>query len=119
MENIILVIHLVIVVAMIASILVQRSSTDGLSGLSGGSGGNALFSVRGKANLLTRVTKWLAVAFICTSLALAYLATHRHSGSIADKITADKVEAPVAADKKPAEEKPAEPAAAPEAPLAN
>jgi len=114
MDTIILVLHLVIVTALIFVILIQRTGQDGLSGLGGASsGGNALFSVRGKANLLTRLTSILATLFIVTSMTLAYFATHKAGGSIADKIAAQ----PAAIEKKldskdaakPAETKPAEP----------
>lgn len=91
MENIVLAIHMIIVVAMILVILVQRTNTDGLSGLGGGSSsGNALFSVRGKANILTKLTSFLALGFLITSLTLAYMANHRTNKSLVDKIVSDK-----------------------------
>src|ERR1700761_8300237 len=89
MENIILAIHFVIVVSMILAILIQRANTDGLSGLGGGSSsGNALFSVRGKANFLTKITSFLAVGFLVTSLTLAFMASHQASHSVVDTISA-------------------------------
>lgn len=75
---------------MIGVILIQRTSSDGLSGLSGGGGGNALFSVRGKANILTKLTTFLAIGFLITSLTLAYLAAHKPKDSVVDKIAAEK-----------------------------
>lgn len=107
---------------MILAILVQKTNSDGLSGLGGGStSGNALFSVRGKANILTKITSILAVGFLATSLTLAYLANHRTANSLVDKIAAET--SPVKADdfKAPAATKDAaEPAkkSAPEVPLA-
>lgn len=114
METIILSVHLVIVVTLIFVILIQRTGQDGLSGLGGGSGGgsNALFSVRGKANLLTRMTSILATLFIITSLSLAYIATHKQGDSIVDKISSTK-----AAPSDVKTEEPATPAA-PQVPLA-
>jgi preprotein translocase subunit SecG len=92
MDNIILVIHLIVVVSLIFVILIQRSGQDGLSGLGGASGGsNALFSVRGKANLLTRLTSILATMFLITSLSLAYIATHKYKGSIVNTLTTESV----------------------------
>lgn len=83
MDNIILVIHLIVVSALIFVILIQRSGQDGLSGLGGASSGsNALFSVRGKANLLTKMTSILATIFLITSLSLAYIATHKNKASV-------------------------------------
>ena len=72
METIILVIHLILAIALVAVVLLQRSEGGGL-GIGGGSGGG-LMSVRGTANLLTRVTAVLAAAFMATSLILAIIA---------------------------------------------
>ncbi len=91
MENIVLVIHLAIVISMVLCILIQRTNTDGLSGLGGGSSsGNALFSVRGKANILTKITTFLALGFLITSLTLAYMANHHAQNSLVDKIVTEK-----------------------------
>lgn len=90
MDNIILVIHLIVVSALIFVILIQRSGQDGLSGLGGASGGsNALFSVRGKANLLTKMTSILATIFLITSLTLAYMATHSNKSSVIGSVKSE------------------------------
>jgi len=119
MENIVLIIHLAIVISMILVILVQRTNTDGLSGLGGGSSsGNTLFSVRGKANILTKITSFLAVGFLITSLTLAYLASHKASHSLVDKIAAEKANiTPADFQNAPKANAPAKPTA-PDVPLA-
>lgn len=71
MINVILVLHVFIAVAMIGSVLIQRSE-GGALGMGGGTGG--LMTARGSANLLTRVTAVLAVCFFTTSILLAILA---------------------------------------------
>ena len=79
MEQIVLVIHLLVAVALVAVVLLQRSEGGGL-GIGGGGGGmGALMSVRGTANLLTRITAILAACFMATSLTLAIL-SGAHSG---------------------------------------
>ena len=76
MENVLLVVHLIIAVAMILLILIQRNAQDG-GGLMGGGGTmGGLFTARGSANALTRTTAILAVSFIVTSLLLTILANH-------------------------------------------
>jgi preprotein translocase subunit SecG len=65
-------IQLVITIALIGVILLQQSDGGGL-GL--GSGHNALFTVRGTANLLTRVTAFLAVLFIGNCLLMTVIAS--------------------------------------------
>lgn len=75
MEQIVLVIHLLVAVALVAVVLIQRSEGGGL-GIGGGGGGGGMgsfMSVRGTANLLTRVTAILAACFMATSLTLAIL----------------------------------------------
>lgn len=77
METILLVILIVIAIAMIGLVLLQRSE-GGALGIGGGPG--AMFSARGSANLLTRVTAVLAALFMILSLVLAVL-----SGEWADR----------------------------------
>ena len=75
MESIVLVIHLLVVLALIGVVLLQRSEGGGLG--MGGGGGGGLVSVRGTANMLTRATAVLAGVFFLTSLTLAILASSR------------------------------------------
>lgn len=101
MEAIILVIHLLVILALIVVVLLQRSEGGGLG--IGGGGGGGLVSVRGSANLLTRTTAILAVAFFVTSLTLAIVASTRmESRSIMD-------EAPLAPAVPTEPEQPAQP----------
>ena len=70
MQTVVIVVHLMIVVTLIATVLLQKSEGGGL-GMGGGAG---FMSSRGTANLLTRTTAILAGIFFVTSLALAWLA---------------------------------------------
>jgi len=79
MEIFVIVIHLTIVLAMCGVILLQKSEGGGLG--IGSTGG--FLSSRGTANVLTRTTTFLAMAFFATSLVLSILAgMHRTPGSI-------------------------------------
>ncbi len=99
MEKVVLVLHLILAVAMIIVVLLQRSEGAGLAGPSGG----GMMPVRGSANILTRTTAILATLFFITSLTLAIMAGgHKRSESIADQIAAQEqavptppVEAPI------------------------
>jgi preprotein translocase subunit SecG len=71
MQTVIIVIHLMIVVVLIGTVLLQKSEGGGL-GMGGGAG---FMSSRGTANLLTRTTAILAAGFFLTSLGLAWLAS--------------------------------------------
>src|ERR1700747_746221 len=70
MQTVVIVIHLMIVIAMVGFVLLQRSEGGGL-GI--GSTGGFLTS-RGTANVLTRTTAILAGLFFLTSLVLSILA---------------------------------------------
>lgn len=72
MQTVVIVIHLMIVLAMIGFVLLQRSEGGGLG--TGSAGGSGFLSSRGTANVLTRTTAFLAIAFFATSLLLSALA---------------------------------------------
>ncbi|CAN5505954.1 preprotein translocase subunit SecG [soil metagenome] len=85
MQTVLLVVHLLIALALIGVVLMQRSEGGALGMGSGGAG--SLFSSRGVGNALTRTTAFLALAFFVTSVALTLLATRSGSGgSIFDSI---------------------------------
>jgi len=87
MESVILVIHLLIALALVGVILIQRSEGGGL-GIGGGNMGG-MMTARGTANLLTRTTGILAGCFMATSLILAILAgSHSQPASIIDSLPA-------------------------------
>ena len=115
METVLLVIHLLVAVALIAVILMQRSAQDG-GGLMGGSATmGGLFTARGSANLLSRTTAILATIFILLSLVLGILASQHHKQEDLTAQIAPVVEEPA----KPAQQAPAAPdlPAAPEVPV--
>jgi preprotein translocase subunit SecG len=85
MENVVLVIHLILALALIGVVLLQRSEGGGL-GLGGGGGG--VMSGRSAATALGKVTWGLAAAFITTSIALTIIAAQNSAGSsVVDRIT--------------------------------
>lgn len=87
MEHVILVIHLILALAIIGLVLIQRSEGGGL-GIGGGGGGMGSFATAGQtANGLVRATRWVAAAFFCTSIMLAILAgTHTGEKSLLDSL---------------------------------
>lgn len=78
MENVILIIHLLLALGLIGVVLMQRSEGGGL-GM--GSGGGGAISQRSAGTAMGKVTWILAVAFICTSLALTVIAAQKSAGS--------------------------------------
>jgi|GEM_PF-4181442 len=73
MQNALLVIHLMVAAALVTVVLFQQSE-GGALGMGGGGGGGGFMTGRGVANVLTRVTAGLALAFFCTSILLTILA---------------------------------------------
>ncbi len=68
MTTVLLIIHLIVAVALVSVVLMQRSE-GGALGIGGGPGG--MVSGSGAANLLTRTTMLLAAVFIGNSILLA------------------------------------------------
>src|SRR5690349_10736667 len=95
METVVLVIHLLIALALIGVVLVQKSEGGGL-GIGGGSGTmGGMMSARGTANLLTRTTAILAGCFMLTSVVLAVMAGgHSQPRSILERLPAGGAPAP-------------------------
>lgn len=80
MYAVLLTIEVIVCIAMIGVILLQRSEGGGL-GLGTGGGVGGLMSGRGAANVLTRTTVILATIFICTSIALALIAKNSRNAN--------------------------------------
>jgi len=81
MLTFLLVVHLLITIALVAFILMQRSEGGGLTSSGSPTG---LMSARGAADFLTRTTAILATIFVCLSIALAALATMRNNSTKID-----------------------------------
>ena len=82
MQAVLLVIQLLVSIALIGVVLLQRSEGGALGMGGGGSGIGGLFSPRGAADTLTRTTAILAVLFFVSSLGLTLLALRAHPESV-------------------------------------
>ena len=81
MEQITLMVHLLVAVALIALILLQRGKGSDIGASFGAGASQTLFGSAGSGNALTRMTAWLSAVFFISSFGLAV---------IADKRTADE-----------------------------
>ena len=105
MSNVVLVIHLLLALALIGVVLLQRSEGGGL-GIGGGGGGGGMggfLTGSSTKTLLTRTTAILAACFMVTSLLLTWIegrSTERQS----------ILDAPAAAPAEPVPEVPQGPA---------
>ena len=117
MITVVIVFHLLIAVALIATVLLQKSEGGALG--MGGGGMSGFMSGRSTANLLTRTTAILAAAFFATSIILAIMANvQRSQRSIIDQgpasegpVTPGAPATPAAPAQPPAPAAPAEPSA--------
>jgi preprotein translocase subunit SecG len=72
MQSVLIVVHILIVVALIAVVLLQRSE-GGALGAGGGTG--SFMTGRGQANALSRATAVLGALFFATSLLMSIMAS--------------------------------------------
>jgi preprotein translocase subunit SecG len=77
MITVILLIHVMVAVALVGVVLLQRSE-GGALGIGGG-GGGGFMTGRGAGNALTKTTAILAACFFATSLGLSILASQHTS----------------------------------------
>ena len=85
MENIVLTVHLLLALALVGVVLIQRSEGGGLG--MGSGGGDSVMSGRAAASALTKLTWIFAVAFIITSISLTVIAANKSSEtSVMDRL---------------------------------
>lgn len=84
MLNTLLFAHLILAFLLITVILLQKTSSDGLSGIGGGNN-MGLVSARAAANFLTKTTVILATLFFVNAIVLANLSSKSHS-SLSKKV---------------------------------
>jgi preprotein translocase subunit SecG len=91
MLTVLIVIHLMLVIALIGVVLLQKSEGGGLISSTSG-----FLSSRGTANVLSRTTALLAAGFFVTSLVLSWWASfQRHPASILNTGAPASQETPV------------------------
>jgi preprotein translocase subunit SecG len=107
MIQVLLTVHLMVAIALVITVLLQRSEGGGLGigGGGGGGGGGGFMSARGAANMLTRTTAILAACFMGTSLLLAILAETNTRRSISEDIPARSTPAPATGPQAPVADK--------------
>ncbi|MGD2272608.1 MAG: preprotein translocase subunit SecG [Desulfobacterales bacterium] len=119
MSLILIAIHIFVCIALIMIVLLQTGKGADMGAAFGGGSSQTLFGSTGASTFLSKATTAAAIIFMLTSLALAYLSSHRTGGeSIMDKAAAPVEQtapaAPVQSDtstpEAPAPAEPAKPA---------
>ena len=83
MENLVLVVHLLVALAIIGLILLQQGKGAEMGASFGAGASQTLFGSSGSGNFFSRMTAFLAAVFFATSFTLAILAKQR-TGTIDD-----------------------------------
>jgi preprotein translocase subunit SecG len=82
MSIILIVVHVTVSVALIMIVLLQTGKGADMGAAFGGGSSQTLFGSTGASTFLSKATTGVAIIFMLTSLALAYLSTHRAADSI-------------------------------------
>lgn len=77
MEQIILVVHLLVALAIIGLIMLQQGKGADMGASFGAGASQTLFGSSGSGNVLTRGTAWLVALFFATSFGLALIANQK------------------------------------------
>lgn len=113
MYQVILVVHIILSLAIIGLVLIQRGKGAEMgAGFGGGGAGQSVFGSSGSSSFLTRTTAWLATAFFISCLALSYMAVHMAQNQSAEYLPDVPVEeaTPAAAAAMPVGDLPVVPA---------
>jgi preprotein translocase subunit SecG len=94
----VIVLHVIVCFFLIGVVLLQQGRSADLAGAFGGQGSQTAFGPRAAANVLTRLTTWSAIIFMCTSITLVVLFV-RNTGS--HSVLEGTHTAPVSAPAKP------------------
>ena len=96
MNSFILVIHILLAFGITVLVLLQRSE-GGLGGLGGNNSAANFLTSRQTGNLLSKLTKYFFIAFVCTSLTLVVMAknaTHPETVSLVPVASETPAEVP-------------------------
>jgi preprotein translocase subunit SecG len=95
----IVVVHVLVCIFLIFVVLLQQGKSADLAGAFGGQGSQTAFGPRAAANVLTRLTTWSAIIFMCTSISLTIL--YQRSTGASHSVLENSKSAPVSTPAKP------------------
>jgi preprotein translocase subunit SecG len=70
---VVIALHIIVCFFLIGVVLLQQGRSADLAGAFGGQGSQTAFGPRAAANMLTKLTTWSAIIFMCTSISLVVL----------------------------------------------
>ncbi|MGD0913348.1 MAG: preprotein translocase subunit SecG [Terracidiphilus sp.] len=100
---VVLTVHVMVCLFLIGVVLIQQGRSADLAGAFGGQGSQTAFGPRAAANVLTRLTTWSAIIFMCTSIGLVVLFVRSTGGpGLTHSVTSGIKTAPASSQPKPA-----------------
>jgi len=90
MTTLVISLHILVAVALIGVVLIQRGQGADMGVSFGGGGAQTLFGSRGSGSFLGKLTGGLAAVFMVTSLTLAFFSQQK-AGSVVEKSVAHSV----------------------------
>ncbi|MCH9739890.1 MAG: preprotein translocase subunit SecG [Epsilonproteobacteria bacterium] len=85
MISTLIVVQIALAIAIIITVLLQKSSSIGLGAYSGSN--ESMFGAKGPASFLAKATFVLALLFVINTLAMGYLYNQDKNSSVADTIS--------------------------------
>ena len=82
MSLVLIFIHVVVCIALIMIVLLQTGKGADMGAAFGGGSSQTLFGSTGASTFLSKATTIAAIVFMVTSLALAYISTHKAGSSL-------------------------------------
>jgi len=82
MATLLLLVHIIVCIALILIVLLQTGKGADMGAAFGGGASQTLFGSTGASTFLSKATTAAAIIFMITSLALAYLSSHRTTDSM-------------------------------------
>jgi preprotein translocase subunit SecG len=89
METLLIIVHIAVCLFLIGIVLLQHGKGADIGATFGGSS-QSLFGSEGPLPLLNKITTFVAVLFMVTSISLAYISAHRGSGSVMSVLSSDQ-----------------------------
>ncbi len=84
--TLIAIVHIIAAFILVVIVLLQDSKGGGLGASFGGGSNQSIFGASGASSFLVKVTRWVAVGFMLTSVTLTILSAHKNSHSVLDGI---------------------------------
>ena len=78
--NLLIGLHVFVCLVLVLVVLLQSSKGSGLAGAFGGAGGQTMFGGQETATFLSRLTTYLAIAFMVLSVVVAFMSARRTGG---------------------------------------